>query len=136
MTTKDTKKRYIEAVGRRKEAIARVRITPSSSTTFSINGKTLEEYLPIAELRAIVKKPLANTGEEHKFSVSIITKGGGIHSQADSCALGLARALIVADPAWKTDIKKSGLLTRDARIKERRKFGLKKARKAPQWSKR
>ncbi|MEX0910266.1 MAG: 30S ribosomal protein S9 [Candidatus Paceibacterota bacterium] len=136
MTTKDTKKRYIEAVGRRKEAIARVRITPSSKTTFIINTKTLEEYFPIAELRAIVKRPLSNIEPEQNFSISIVTKGGGIHSQADSCALGLARALVLVNPTWKNDIKKSGLLTRDARIKERRKFGLKKARKAPQWSKR
>ncbi len=135
MATTELKKRYIEAVGRRKESVARVRITKSTQSTYKINGKNLEDYFPVAELQSIVESPF-KTVETDKFTISVVVKGGGIHSQAESIALGIARALSVYDTALRQPIKQAGLLKRDARIKERRKFGLKKARKSPQWSKR
>ncbi len=135
MATTELKKRYIEAVGRRKESVARVRITKSAQYSYKINEKSLEEYFPVAELVSIIERPF-KTVETDKFSVSVVVRGGGIHSQAESIALGIARALSVHDTALRQPIKQAGLLKRDARIKERRKFGLKKARKSPQWSKR
>lgn len=135
MATTELKKRYIEAVGRRKESVARVRITKSTQYSYKINEKSLEEYFPVAELVSIIERPF-KTVDTDKFSVSVVVRGGGIHSQAESIALGIARALSVHDTALRQPIKQAGLLKRDARIKERRKFGLKKARKSPQWSKR
>jgi len=133
--TKETKN-YIEAVGKRKESIARVRITPSIKNTFNVNGKTLEEYFSTEELRVLVHEPIEKSNTDKKFSVSVLVNGGGIHSQAEALRHGFSRALIVYDAELRKSLKKSGLLTRDARIKERRKFGKKKARKSPQWSKR
>ena|SRR3990167_964153 len=133
--TKETKN-YIEAVGKRKESIARVRITPSTKNTFNVNGKTLEEYFSTEELRVLVHEPIEKSNTDKKFSVSVLVNGGGIHSQAEALRHGFSRALIVYDVELRKSLKKSGLLTRDARIKERRKFGKKKARKSPQWSKR
>jgi len=135
MTTKDSLKKYTEAIGRRKTARARVRISDANSLSIVVNGKTLEEYFPVAELQVRAKKPLANYPHSKLF-ISVLTNGGGISAQADSFALGLARALALVDPTHKPILRQAGLLSRDSRIKERRKFGLKKARKAPQWSKR
>ena len=135
--TAETKNKnpYTEAVGRRKTSVARVRVTPATKTSFTINKRSLEDYFPVKELRDIVKKPLENAAADH-FEVTVIAKGGGIHSQAESVALGLARVLIAINPEHRLPLKRAGSLTRDPRAKERRKFGLKKARKAPQWSKR
>ena len=127
--------RYIEAVGRRKTAMARVRLTPASKNSFKINNRDLASYFPTAELRKIVEEAL-NKAKTGNFSVSIHTKGGGIHSQAEAVRHGIARALVKNDESSKTKLKTAGFLKRDPRAKERRKFGLKKARKAPQWSKR
>src|SRR5690606_6534658 len=135
-TTKTKKDVYIEAVGRRKTASARVRITKATKDSYVINKRSEEEYFPTEKLRAVIKKPLEIAEAKENFSVSAIIKGGGISAQADALAMGIARALVKHDEETKTPIKKAGLLTRDARMKERRKFGLKKARKAPQWSKR
>jgi len=134
-TEKNNKEKYVEAVGRRKTSVARVRITPASKNSFKINDKDLATYFPTEELRKIVEEALekAKTGS---FDVSIHTKGGGIHSQAEAARHGLARALVKNDESSKTKLKTIGFLKRDPRAKERRKFGLKKARKAPQWSKR
>ena len=131
--TKDA--RYIEGIGRRKTSVARVRIAPASKSAFKINDRDLASYFPTAELRKIVEEGMvrAKIGE---FSVSAHIKGGGIHSQAEAVRHGLSRALVKYDDSTKTKLKSAGLLKRDARAKERRKFGLKKARKAPQWSKR
>jgi len=129
-----TAAKYIETVGRRKTSSARVRITPSSKQGVMVNGKALEEYFPIPEHQHIVRSPL--TMSEDKFSVTVVVKGGGIASQADAVRHGIARALEAHDGSRRTDLKKAGYLKRDPRAKERRKPGLKKARKAPQWSKR
>lgn len=126
--------RYIEAVGRRKNARARVRMTPTSRTTVEINGKSLDSYFPTEELRLTARAPLE--GNAVKLKISVKVNGGGLSSQAQAMSLGLARALSDADASIKPILKKAGFLSRDSRIKERRKFGLKKARKAPQWSKR
>ena len=133
--TEKKEERYIEAVGRRKTAVARVRLTPASKNSFKINDRDLASYFPTAELRKIVEEAL-NKAKTGNFSVSIHTKGGGIHSQAEAARHGIARALVKNDESSKTKLKTAGFLKRDPRAKERRKFGLKKARKAPQWSKR
>jgi small subunit ribosomal protein S9 len=132
--TKDTT-RYTEGIGRRKTAVARVRITPSTKSVFKINDRDLASYFPTAELRKIVEEAMEKI-KVGEFSVSIHTKGGGIHSQAEAVRHGVARALVKYDGSTRTKLKTAGLLKRDPRAKERRKFGLKKARKAPQWSKR
>ncbi|MBP9763399.1 MAG: 30S ribosomal protein S9 [Candidatus Pacebacteria bacterium] len=124
---------YIEGIGRRKESVARVRITPASKTSFVVNDKTVSEYFKTETLQRIVQEALNEKGD---FSVSIKVSGGGVNSQAESIRLGIARALIKDKPDLRKDLKSKGFLKRDPRVKERRKFGLKKARKAAQWSKR
>ncbi len=129
-----TSERYIETVGRRKTSVARVRITPSAKTTFVVNGKELEVYFPTTEMQHTVKQPFAEV--EGKFTVSAKIVGGGAHSQSEALRHGIARALVEHKGELRKTLKKAGYLKRDPRAKERRKFGLKKARKAPQWSKR
>jgi small subunit ribosomal protein S9 len=131
--------KYIETIGRRKTSTARVRITKATKQSFEINEKDLATYFPTDELQKIVTDPFNFTeGEEflQKYSVTVKVNGGGIHSQAEAVRHGISRALVVEDSADKTKLKQAGFLKRDPRSKERRKFGLKKARKAPQWSKR
>lgn len=138
-TTKEktvgTKERYIEAVGRRKTSVARVRMTPSAKNTFKINSRDLVSYFPTAELRKVVEEALGKV-KAGNFTITVVVKGGGVHSQAEAIRHGIARALVIYDESFKTKIKTAGFLKRNPRAKERRKFGLKKARKAPQWSKR
>lgn len=122
--------------GRRKEAVARVRIVPGSGK-WTINGRSLEEYLPNKLHQQLVKEPFVVAGVEDAYDVVARIDGGGISGQAGALQLGVARCLNAADEeASRPGLKKAGLLTRDARIKERKKAGLKKARKAPQYSKR
>lgn len=134
MSTKDAK--YIEAVGRRKTSIARVRITPASKSTFTINDKAVADFIKVKELQQIATEPLEQEGVDEKFHITVVVKGGGIASQAEAIRLGVARAIIDHKAELRGTMKKAGFLKRDPRVKERRKFGLKKARKAPQWSKR
>lgn len=131
---KDTKVKYIETVGRRKTSIARVRMTPDSKSHITINDRTLADYFPTKDLELNATSPLGKT--EQKFKITVVVSGGGISSHSDSVKLGIARGLVEFDAALRGTVKKDGLLKRDPRSKERRKFGLKKARKAPQWSKR
>ncbi|MFA6416163.1 MAG: 30S ribosomal protein S9 [Candidatus Paceibacterota bacterium] len=131
-----TEKRYIEKMGRRKTSSARVRITPASKMSVVINDKPVEEYFPTVDMQTVVNEPFAISQTAQKFTITVVAKGGGIHSQAEAVRHGIAQALVEFDADNKTTIKKAKLLTRDARAKERRKFGLKKARKSPQWSKR
>ena len=136
---KDSKmenKTYIEAIGRRKTATARVRITESAKNTFNVNDKSLEDYFKVKELSEIASESLLKSKTPAHFSISAKIKGGGVSSQAEALRLGIARALVVYDKELRKKIKGLGFLKRDPRAKERRKFGLKKARKAPQWSKR
>lgn len=131
---KTKSEKYIETVGRRKTSVARVRLTPASKTSFEVNGKDLHEYFTIKDMQNIVKQPLAENPEKFKITAKIV--GGGIHSQSEAMRHGIARALVEGDEMLRKTLKKAGYLKRDPRSKERRKFGLKKARKAPQWSKR
>lgn len=135
MATTKTEK-YIEAIGRRKTSVARVRLTPSSKTAFKVNERDLASYFPTEELRKVVEQALQESKVAEHFYISAHLKGGGVHSQAEALRHGLARALVLHENSLKTTLKSAGLLKRDPRAKERRKFGLKKARKAPQWSKR
>jgi len=121
--------------GRRKEAVARVRLIPGTGK-FDLNGRTLEDYFPSRVHRMIASSPLRLTGKDKEFDVLARLGGGGVSGQAGALRQGLARALIELDPELRPDLKREGMLTRDAREKERRKYGLKKARKAPQYSKR
>jgi small subunit ribosomal protein S9 len=123
------------ATGRRKEAIARVRIMPGTGE-WKINGRTLDGYFPNKVHQQLVNEPFVSLGAEGGFDVIATITGGGVSGQAGALRLGIARALILVDPDSRPALKKAGFLTRDARVKERKKYGLKKARKAPQYSKR
>lgn len=122
-------------IGRRKEAIAKVRLVPGKGN-FMVNDKALEEYFGLEVMTNRIKKPLEITETLGKFDVIVKAEGGGIAGQAGAIVLGIARALLEVDETFRADLKKAGFLTRDPREKERRKYGLKKARKAPQFSKR
>jgi small subunit ribosomal protein S9 len=126
----------VRATGRRKEAVARVRLLPGQGD-FSINeGRTLEDYFPNLAVRMVILEPLRITNREHAYDIFARIEGGGTTGQAGALRHGIARSLCELDPELRGPLKRAGFLTRDARIKERRKYGLKKARKAPQYSKR
>ncbi|MEK7190300.1 MAG: 30S ribosomal protein S9 [Patescibacteria group bacterium] len=132
---------YVEAVGRRKTSTARVRIFKSDKSHFIVNGKDAKEYFKTEEMRRLILNPMVkgiSTGgvKNTKWEVEARVLGGGIHSQAEAIRHGLSRALVLSDSTLRGNLKTLGYLKRDPRAKERRKFGLKKARKAPQWSKR
>lgn len=130
-----TKKEQIWGTGRRKKAIARVRIMPGEGNIV-INKQDVRAYFGLDTLINIVKQPLVLVGAEKKYDVIVNVYGGGLSGQAGACRHGIARALVLSNEAYKADIKSAGFLTRDPRMKERKKYGLKKARKAPQFSKR
>jgi small subunit ribosomal protein S9 len=126
---------HASGTGRRKEAIARVRIVPGTGQ-WTINGRTLDAYFPNKVHQQIVSEPFVTLGAEGQFDVLARITGGGVTGQAGALRLGVTRALTLVDPENRPPLKKAGFLTRDARVKERKKYGLKKARKAPQYSKR
>jgi small subunit ribosomal protein S9 len=126
---------FFAAVGRRKTAVARVRLSKGTGQV-SVNGKTLKVFFPDEIWQQIVLQPLEMTGTLKQFNVSVLTAGGGVNAQATAVRLGIARALELHDAALRGTLKKAGLLTRDPREKERKKYGLKRARRAPQFSKR
>jgi len=121
--------------GRRKGAVARVRLSPGDGG-FTVNGRQVDDYFPTRVHRMLARGPLTTLGRERDYDVTVTIRGGGIAGQAGAVRLGIARALVEIDPELRTQLKAEGFLTRDAREKERRKYGLKKARKAPQYSKR
>lgn len=127
--------RFIYALGRRKTAIASVRLWPTGEGKITVNGKPVDDYFHTYEERLIVRAAQKITGNE-MMNVQVTATGGGAHSQAEAARLGISRALIELNPAYRKTLKKLGYLTRDPRAKERKKFGLKRARRAPQWSKR
>lgn len=127
---------YHEAIGRRKTAIARVRLTPKEKGGFIVNGKNYATFFPTIALQQSILSPFKEAKLENKFEVSAKVNGGGVASQAEAVRLGISRVLVGLDAELRKPLKKLGYLKRDPRQKERRKFGLKKARKAPQWSKR
>ena len=132
---KEVKKKYIESIGRRKEAVARVRLI-KDKPGFIVNGKTMEEYFPLQDCHRKILDPFRATNLENSFFVSVKTNGGGITGQTEAIRLGISRCLVKIDEKLRPVLRKAGFLTRDARIVERKKYGLKKARKAAQWSKR
>ena len=136
MEKKTNTKEYIRALGRRKTATAVVKLYVAAKTTYDINGKDLKTYFPTADLQKIVTGAFEIVGDGQKYEVVVTTKGSGIHSQAEAVRHGIARALVKSDEELRIPLKKEKMLKRDPRQKERKKFGLKKARKAPQWSKR
>ena len=121
--------------GRRKKSVARVRLVPGSGKVV-VNKRDIENYFGLETLRVIVNQPLVLTGAKEKFDVLVNVHGGGFTGQAGAIRHGIARALVKSDEALKSELKKAGFLTRDPRMKERKKYGLKKARRAPQFSKR
>ena len=128
-------KNYIYGTGRRKKAVARVRLVTGKGN-ITINGRTLEDFFGLETLRMIVKQPLVMTNTESKYDMIVKVVGGGYTGQAGAIRHGLSRALVKANEEYKLTLKKAGFLTRDPRMKERKKYGLKKARRAPQFSKR
>ncbi len=129
------KGRYFEGVGRRKTAIARVRLFPDGKGTITVNGMDADKYFPVVRLAAIVGAPLREL-QMTEFDVVAKVSGGGVSAQAEAVRHGLARAILVKDPAWKPRLRAMGYVTRDSRMVERKKYGLRKARRAPQWAKR
>ncbi|MBP2339351.1 30S ribosomal protein S9 [Saccharothrix coeruleofusca] len=124
-----------QTVGRRKEAIVRVRLLPGTGK-FTLNGKSLEQYFPNKVHQQLIREPLVTTEKPETFDVVANLRGGGTTGQAGALRLAIARALVAVDSEDRPVLKKAGFLTRDPRVKERKKYGLKKARKAPQYSKR
>lgn len=121
--------------GRRKKSIARVFMTPGKGE-ITVNGRSLDDYFGLDTLKMIVRQPLEATGNEGKFDIMVTVRGGGMSGQAGAIRHGISRALLEEDAENRPALKKEGFLTRDSRMKERKKYGLKKARKAPQFSKR
>jgi small subunit ribosomal protein S9 len=127
--------RYTEATGRRKTAVARVRLTAGKGTVI-VNGKELVKYFSIARQAASATAPLRELKLDKDYDVSVHVSGGGINAQAEAIRHGIARAIVIIDASWKPRLRAVGYMTRDSRMVERKKYGLKKARRAPQWAKR
>jgi small subunit ribosomal protein S9 len=135
VTLTDVGGRPVQTVGRRKEAIVRVRLVPGTGQ-FQLNGRTLEQYFPNKVHQQLIREPFVTLEKGEQYDVIGILKGGGVTGQAGALRLAIARALIEIEADDRPALKNAGFLTRDARVKERKKYGLKKARKAPQYSKR
>jgi small subunit ribosomal protein S9 len=132
----DENAKYVNGLGRRKEASAQVRIVPGGTGKIEVNGRDMKEYFPLFTLQQSVNAPFVATGTESRFDVSVKVSGGGVKGQADAVRLGIARALIDMNPEYRGSLKKLGYLSRDARVRERKKYGHKGARRSPQWAKR
>jgi small subunit ribosomal protein S9 len=135
LTVTDADGRPIQTVGRRKEAIVRVRLVPGTGQ-FKLNGRTIEDYFPNKVHQQLIREPFVILEKADQYDVIGLLHGGGVSGQAGALRLGIARALIEIEPDDRPALKKAGFLTRDPRVTERKKYGLKKARKAPQYSKR
>ena len=130
------KKAYFYGTGRRKSSIARVRLIPGGTGVITINNRTLDNYFGMETLKYIVKQPLETVGATGKFDVEVKVQGGGFTGQAGAIRHGISRALVTLNPEYRASLKAAGFMTRDPRMKERKKYGLKAARRAPQFSKR
>ena len=128
------KKAYFYGTGRRKSSVARVRLIPGGTGVVTINNRTLDNYFGLETLKFIVRQPVELLGLTEKFDIEVKVSGGGFTGQAGAIRFGLARALVQADSEYRAALKKAGFLTRDSRMKERKKYGLKAARRAPQFS--
>ena len=131
-----SKKPYQYGTGRRKSSVARVHLFEGGSGSITINGRDIDDYFGLETLKMVVRQPLEATGTIGKVDISATVTGGGVSGQAGALRHGIARALLSVDPAYRTILKQAGFLTRDPRMKERKKYGLKAARRAPQLSKR
>ena len=127
-----SKKPYLYGTGRRKSSVARVHLIPNGTGVITINGKSIDEYFGLETLKMLVRQPFAVTGTEGKFDVVATVCGGGVSGQAGALRHGISRAMLLAGDEFRPLLKKEGLLTRDPRMKERKKYGLKAARRAPQ----
>jgi small subunit ribosomal protein S9 len=134
--TKIKGKEYLRAIGRRKTATAVVRLYKDTKNSYTINDKDITVYFPTIELSRIVTRAFEESNPSEKFQVVVTARGGGSHAQAEAVRHGIARALVLFDAELRGVLKKAKMLKRDPRVVERKKFGLKKARKSPQWSKR
>ncbi|WP_454941087.1 30S ribosomal protein S9 [Evtepia sp.] len=131
-----SKKPYHYGTGRRKSSVARVRVFPNGTGTITINGRDIDDYFGLETLKLIVRQPLATTDTLGKVDIETTVTGGGVTGQAGAIRHGIARALLQVNPEYRAALKAAGFLTRDPRMKERKKYGLKAARRAPQFSKR
>ena len=131
-----SKKPYLYGTGRRKSSVARVRLYPNGTGEIKINGRDIEEYFGLETLKVVVRQPLKLVNAEGKYDVIVNVRGGGYTGQAGAIRHGISRALTRVDEEFRPSLKKAGFLTRDPRMKERKKYGLKGARRAPQFSKR
>ena len=136
MATYTSKKAYMYGTGRRKSSVARVRLFPNGTGSIIVNGRPLDDYFGLETLKLIVRQPFAATDTMGKFDVEATVTGGGVTGQAGAIRHGIARALLQVEDSYRAPLKAAGLLTRDPRMKERKKYGLKAARRAPQFSKR
>jgi small subunit ribosomal protein S9 len=133
---KSGRKTYLYAAGRRKEAVAQVRLIKNGSGKVTINGRELENYFGSPVMREIVTAAIVAVGQDNKLDISAKVSGGGLRGQAEAIRLGVSRALLDLNPVFRKSLRRHGFLTRDSRMKERKKPGLKRARRAPQWQKR
>ncbi len=131
-----SKKPYMYGTGRRKSSVARVHLFEGGNGSITINGRDIDEYFGLETLKMVVRQPLEATGTTGKVDIVATVTGGGVSGQAGALRHGISRALLSVDPAYRTILKQAGFLTRDPRMKERKKYGLKGARRAPQFSKR
>ena len=136
MATYVSKRPYMYGTGRRKSSVARVHLIPGGSGKITINGRDIDDYFGLDTLKLIVRQPLVTVGVLEKVDVDVTVAGGGVSGQAGAVRHGIARALLLVDPSFRAPLKAAGFLTRDPRMKERKKYGLKAARRAPQFSKR
>ena len=136
MATYKTKKPYMYGTGRRKSSVARVHLIPNGSGVITVNGRDIDDYFGLETLKLIVRQPLNTVNVTDKVDIDCTVAGGGVSGQAGAIRHGIARALCLMDESFRAPLKAAGFLTRDPRMKERKKYGLKKARRAPQFSKR
>ncbi len=136
MATYQSKRPYMYGTGRRKSSVARVHLIPGGSGQITINGRDIDDYFGLETLKLIVRQPLVTTGTLGKVDIEATVSGGGVTGQAGAIRHGVARALLLVDENYRAPLKAAGFLTRDPRMKERKKYGLKAARRAPQFSKR
>ena len=132
----ESKRQYQYGTGRRKSSVARVRVYQGGTGAITINGRDIDDYFGLETLKLIVRQPLVTTGTVGKVDIEATVAGGGVSGQAGAIRHGISRALLLVDDSYRAPLKAAGLLTRDPRMKERKKYGLKAARRAPQFSKR
>ena len=136
MATYQSKRPYLYGTGRRKSSVARVHLIPGGTGVITVNGRSIDDYFGLETLKLIVRQPLVTTGTTDKVDIEATVSGGGVTGQAGAIRHGIARALLLVNEEYRAPLKAAGFLTRDPRMKERKKYGLKAARRAPQFRKR